>query len=110
VEQGYPLRGKIEVDAGGKDAASTVLIQTGRNATSIPARGEVWVDQRMLRRLDMSVGDEVTIGALHFKVAARIVKDIDQSFGFASFAPRVLMNDADLAATGLLQEGSRIFS
>ncbi|MDH2918092.1 MAG: FtsX-like permease family protein, partial [Sideroxydans sp.] len=26
----------------------------------------------------------------------------------ASFAPRVLMNDADLASTGLLQEGSRI--
>ena len=54
------------------------------------------------------VGDEVGIGAKRFTVAARIVKDIDQSIGFASFAPRVLMNDADLAATGLLQEGSRI--
>jgi putative ABC transport system permease protein len=41
-------------------------------------------------------------------VAARVVKDVDQSVGFASFAPRVLMNDADLASTGLLQEGSRI--
>jgi putative ABC transport system permease protein len=68
----------------------------------------VWVDERLLRRLDMQVGDEVGIGAQRFKIAARIVKDIDQSIGFASFAPRVLMNEVDLASTGLLQEGSRI--
>jgi putative ABC transport system permease protein len=38
------------------------------------------------------------------------VKDIDQSIGFSSFAPRVLMNVQDLAATGLQQEGSRIIN
>ncbi len=97
VEAGYPLRGKIEIDDG-----------NARVAQSIPARGTVWVDERLLRRLDVNVGDELGIGAQHFKVAARIVKDIDQSIGFASFAPRVLMNDTDLASTGLLQEGSRI--
>jgi len=97
VEAGYPLRGEIEV---------APLRQAGEG--SIPQRGSVWVDERLLRRLNIQVGDEVDIGALHFKVAARIVKDIDQSIGFASFAPRVLMNDADLATTGLLQEGSRI--
>jgi putative ABC transport system permease protein len=97
VELGYPLRGKIEIDDGSVHAAMT-----------IPARGSVWVDERLLRRLDMKVGDEVSIGVQRFKVSARIVKDIDQSIGFASFAPRVLMNSADLASTGLLQEGSRI--
>lgn len=97
AEAGYPLRGKIEIDDGSVHVAR-----------AIPAHGTVWVDERLLRRLDMSVGDEVGIGSQRFKVAARIVKDIDQSIGFASFAPRVLMNDADLAATGLLQEGSRI--
>ena len=75
---------------------------------SIPARGTVWVDGRLLRRLDLRVGDEVGIGAQRFTAAARIVRDIDRAVGFYSFAPRVLMNDADLAATGLLQEGSRI--
>lgn len=97
VEAGYPLRGKIEIDDGS--------LQVAR---SIPARGTVWVDERLLRRLDVQVGDEVGIGARRFTVAARIVKDIDQSIGFSSFAPRVLMNDADLASTGLLQEGSRL--
>lgn len=97
VEVGYPLRGKIEINDG-----------TEHVAAGIPARGSVWVDERLLRRLNMQVGDDVGIGARRFVVAARIVKDIDQSIGFASFAPRVLMNEADLAATGLLQEGSRI--
>jgi len=97
AQDGYPLRGKIEIDDGSAHVAQ-----------SIPVRGTVWVDERLLRRLNLSVGDEVGIGAQHFKVVARIVKDIDQSIGFASFAPRVLMNDADLAGTGLVQEGSRI--
>ncbi len=97
VESGYPLRGKIEIDDGAVHIAQ-----------AIPQRGTVWVDERLLRRLDLKVRDEVGIGSRRFKVAARIVKDIDQSIGFSSFAPRVLMNDADLLSTGLLQEGSRI--
>jgi putative ABC transport system permease protein len=106
VEAGYPLRGKIEVDGGVAKNSPPALLLAGER--SIPAHGTVWVDERLLRRFDMNVGDEVGIGARRFTVAARIVKDIDQSIGFASFAPRVLMNDADLAGTGLLQEGSRI--
>ncbi len=97
VGAGYPLRGRIELDDGSAHVAQ-----------DIPARGTVWVDGRLLRRLDLRVGDEVGIGARRFTVAARIVRDIDRAVGFYSFAPRVLMNGDDLAATGLLQEGSRI--
>ncbi|HZW24833.1 MAG TPA: FtsX-like permease family protein [Gallionella sp.] len=97
VEEGYPLRGKIAIEDGGEHAAQ-----------GIPASGTVWADDRLLRRLGLQVGDEVGIGSMRFIVAARVVKDIDQSIGFSSFAPRVLMNAQDLAATGLLQEGSRI--
>ena len=75
---------------------------------SIPTHGTVWADDRLMRHLDVRVGDELVIGAQHFRLAARIVKDIDQSIGFASFAPRVLMNAADMKGTGLLQEGSRV--
>ena len=96
VETGYPLRGEIVV---GRDSSRQY---------SFPVSGDVWADERLMRRLDLRVGDEVGIGARHFRVAARVVKDVDQSVGFASFAPRLLINDADLASTGLLQEGSRI--
>ncbi|HEX5337344.1 MAG TPA: FtsX-like permease family protein, partial [Gallionella sp.] len=106
VEDGYPLRGKIEIDDGAGSTPSLALpLHGGGYAVG---RGTVWADDRLLRRLGLSVGDEVGIGAQRFVVAARIVKDIDQSIGFASFAPRVMMNAQDLVATGLLQEGSRI--
>jgi len=97
VEAGYPLRGKIEIDDGSAHVAK-----------AIPSGGTVWVDERLLRRLNINLGDELGIGVRRFTIGARIVKDIDQSIGFSSFAPRVLMNDADLVSTGLLQEGSRI--
>jgi len=97
VEVDYPLRGKIEIDDGHVHVAK-----------AIPKLGKIWVDDRLLRRLNLQIGDEVGIGERKFVVEARIVKDIDQSIAFASFAPRVLMNDADLDTTGLLQEGSRI--
>lgn len=97
VEPGYPLRGQITIEDGSVHVAQ-----------NIPAPGTIWASQRLLRRLEIRVGDEVSIGRQRFVVAAGIVRDIDQSIGFASFAPRVLMNAEDLAATGLQQEGSRI--
>ncbi|MDH4285593.1 MAG: FtsX-like permease family protein, partial [Gallionellaceae bacterium] len=97
VEEGYPLRGRIEVDDGAQHIAA-----------AIPARGTIWADARLMRRLELRVGDEVNIGALRLRLAARVVRDVDQAIGFASFAPRVLLNMGDLPATGLVQEGSRI--
>src|SRR3970040_3134311 len=86
VEPGYPLRGKIEIDDGSHHVAQ-----------AIPARGTVWVDERLLERLEVDIGDEVGIGERRFTVVAHIVKDIDQSIGFGSFAPRALIDDADPA-------------
>ena len=97
VEEGYPLRGKIHIDDG------TQLVAQG-----IPAPGTAWVDKRLLQRMGLQLGDKVDIGALNMRVGARVVRDVDQSVGFASFAPRVLINAADLPASGLVQPGSRI--
>ena len=101
VEQGYPLRGKIIID----DGAQHVI----KNENSmIPARGTLWADERLMQRLGLQLGDEVGVGELHLRVAARVVRFVDQSVGFASFAPRVILNAEDLPASGLVQEGSRI--
>ncbi|MBI5918264.1 MAG: FtsX-like permease family protein [Nitrosomonadales bacterium] len=97
VAAGYPLRGKIAIDDGVTHAASHA-----------PALGEVWADERLMRRLGLQLGDELEVGALRLRLAARVVRDVDQSVGFASFAPRVTLNAADLPASGLVQEGSRI--
>ncbi|RFC35653.1 MAG: putative ABC transport system permease protein [Candidatus Nitrotoga sp. SPKER] len=97
VEAGYPLRGKIHIDDGTQHAAQ-----------GIPTPGTIWADKRLLQRMGLQLGNEVVIGALHMRVAARVVSDVDQSVGFASFAPRVQINAADLPASGLVQPGSRI--
>ncbi len=87
----------------GPDVAASELV-----GSSIPARGTLWADARLMQRLGLQLGDEVDIGALRLRLAARVVRDVDQSVGFASFAPRVLINSADLSASGLVQVGSRI--
>ena len=97
VEDGYPLRGKITVD----DGAAHV-------AQAIPARGTLWADERLQLRMGLKLGDEVTLGRLQLRLAAQVVRDVDQSVGFASFVPRVLINAADLPESGLVQEGSRL--
>jgi len=97
VEAGYPLRGAIEIKDVGLHVAKT-----------IPQPGTLWVDERVMRRYALHAGDKLGVGAQHFIVAAAIVKEVEPAIGFASFTPRVVMNQADVAATGLLQEGSRI--
>ena len=111
VEEGYPLRGKIQIadamDNGSLNSEDTAPAP-GHTAQAVPARGTLWADERLMRRMSLQLGDEVNIGALHLRVAARVIKDVDQSVSFASVAPRVHINLADLNATRLVQEGSRI--
>ena len=97
VESGYPLRGKITIDDG-----------TTHVAQFIPARGTLWADERLMLRMGLRLGDKVRLGRLHLRVAGEVVHDVNQSFGFASFAPRAIINSADLPASGLVQPGSRI--
>ncbi|WP_035382770.1 FtsX-like permease family protein [Ferriphaselus sp. R-1] len=112
VEAGYPLRGSLVIDTGdgmAEAAPSPQPSPNGRGSDSnIPAPGTAWADERLLRRLDLQTGDTLEVGALHLRLAARVVRDVDQSAGFASFAPRLTLNAADLPASGLVQEGSRI--
>lgn len=108
LEEGYPLRGKVEISdtalANGSDNGAA----QGYTALAVPARGTLWADDRLLRRMTLQPGDEVNVGALRLRLVARVIKDVDQSVSFASVAPRVHINMADLVATRLVQEGSRI--
>jgi putative ABC transport system permease protein len=117
VEAGYPLRGKIEIDDGNGGGARPTSVpppqpspggRGGKREKQLLVSGTVWVDERLMRHFNLHAGEAVGIGAKQFIVAARIVKDVDQAVGFAGFAPRVMMNERDVASTGLLQEGSRI--
>ncbi len=100
VTPGYPLRGAVRIAA--------VPFGAARSVHSIPARGEVWLDARILAQLDLEVGASLRIGGASFRIAHVLDYRPDQGTGFVNLAPAVLMNSADVAATGLVQPGSRV--
>jgi len=100
VPPGYPLRGSLTV---ARDAQAA-----GAETRDIPARGEAWVDAPLLDALGLAVGDTLLLGDTQMKVARVIVTEPDRGTGFVNFAPRVMVNDADLPATHLVQPASRV--
>jgi putative ABC transport system permease protein len=102
VEAGYPLRGELKV------ASSLVQAETAAKTTTIPASGEVWVEAAGLEALGLDVGDCVLLGNSRLRISRVLVHEPDRGAGFMNFAPRVLMNSADLDVTALIQPASRI--
>jgi putative ABC transport system permease protein len=100
VSDAYPLRGQLRLKAA-PDAAE-------RNVAGAPARGTVWVDAALLDGLQLKVGDDLLLGDTALQITQLIVIEPDRGAGFMSFAPRVMLNQADLADTGLIQPASRV--
>jgi len=100
VEPGYPLRGSLKIAT-----APEALEQTTRE---IPAPGAVWVDGNLLDALGLKMGDTLLMGSSRLRIERLIVVEPDRGAGFMNFAPRVMMNASDLAATGLVQPASRM--
>jgi len=100
VSEGYPLRGDVRI--------SDNLFDKQRIAQGIPASGSVWADGALMARLDVNVGDLVSVGESDLRIAAVLRYRPDQSIGFASLAPSLVIGSGDLPATALISEGSRV--
>ena len=100
VAPGYPLRGSLTVAPAPDDP--------GARTRDVPAKGEVWVDAALLDSIGLAMGDPLLLGDSSFKVARVIVNEPDRGGGFINFAPRVMLNQADLDATHLVQPASRV--
>ena len=100
VSDTYPLRGQLTLNSG---AGSAELKTAGS-----PEPGTVWVDPALLTSLALQVGDALLLGDASLRIAKVIVIEPDRGAGFMSFAPRVLLNQADLPSTGLIQPASRV--
>lgn len=101
VEQGFPLRGKLTI----RDAETP---QAQKTVNTIPAPGTVWMEPSLAKKLDLKLGDEVSVGNSQLKVAALLLQEPSRGGDMFNIAPRLLMNSADVAATGLIQFGSRV--
>ena len=100
IGDGYPLRGAVRIAAD--------LFGEEQAAVGIPEPGSVWADRSLLAKLNLGVGDRIEVGEADLKVAAVLTYRPDQSIGFASLAPSLLLNLRDMPATALINEGSRV--
>ncbi len=100
VSQDYPLRGALRVQDAVDDADAPTR--------DIPARGTAWIDSQALHSLRIAPGDRVKVGESTFAVTKIISIEPDRGTSFINFAPRVMINLADLPATQLIQPGARV--
>lgn len=100
VSGGYPLRGTLRVaaDRNQPDAATK----------DIPAPGTVWLDEQLAAGLAAKPGDVINVGDITLRFAKVLTLEPDRGASFFAVAPRLLMNQADLPATQLIQVGSRV--
>ena len=100
VSKGYPLRGQLKTSTG-IDSEAEVM-------SAIPVQGEAWVDQRVLARLGVELGDSIDVGELALRMTRIITSEPDHKGNFSSLMPRVMINDKDLPATKIIQPGSHV--
>jgi putative ABC transport system permease protein len=100
VTDGYPLRGQLIVAAGPR--------QPEEPAREVVPAGQAWVDAPLLDSLGVQIGDTLLLGDAQLRITRVIVIEPDRGAGFMAFAPRVMINQAGLGATGLVQPASRV--
>ncbi|QDW66504.1 ABC transporter permease [Luteimonas granuli] len=99
IGEGFPLRGEYRV--AGADGVE-------RAAQGVPAPGTLWMSRGGADTLGARIGDRVGVGTLELRLAALVVQEPDAALDYFNVAPKVFIHPDDLAATGLVQEGSRI--
>ncbi|MCQ4347393.1 ABC transporter permease [Pseudomonas stutzeri] len=99
VDAAYPLRGQL------KSAAQPYAAEESGGR---PAPGEAWVEARLLAALDLAIGEQIEVGRQVLRLTRVLTYEPDRSSDFYSLTPRVLINLADLEATGVVQPGSRV--
>ncbi|WP_347929355.1 ABC transporter permease [Pseudomonas helvetica] len=99
VDGVYPLRGQL------KSAPAPFAPE---EAGGSPKPGEAWAEARLLTALNLKVGDTIDVGMKTLHLTRVLTYEPDRAGNFYSLTPRVMINLADLAATGVVQPGSRV--
>lgn len=96
----YPLRGYLKTTT--SDYSAETSVDQG------PEPGAAWVDKRVLSALKLKLGGTLTVGEKKLTVNRIITYEPDKRGDFYSFSPRVMINQQDLEATGVIQPGSHV--
>src|SRR5260370_26238749 len=99
VDGGYPMLGELTLDP--KMPMGDLLAE--RDGAFGAA-----ADSTLLARLDLKIGDRVSIGGATFQIRSVVGAEPDKPAGGVGFGPRFLVSEAGLRATEFLQPGSLV--
>ena len=100
VSSGYPLRGALRT--------SPTLNAPDAETPRVPLAGEAWPDERLATTLKLPAGTSLSLGRSAVVSGPVLTLEPDRGMNVFALAPRLMINLADLAATGLIQSGSRV--
>ncbi len=92
VDAAYPLYGKLR-------------LADGRNV-SLPPADTAWIGPALAERTGVTTGDTLRLGSAGFRVGGIIADEPDRLGEGFTLGPVVIVSDAGLARTGLIQPGS----
>ena len=95
VEKGYPFYGTVE-------------LASGRTFSEVLTPGSIIVEQPVLDRLNVGLGDHLQIGSAELTIVDIVIAEPDRPVSFFSFGPRIFIAAADLEGLDLIRKGSRI--
>ena len=99
VDGAYPMLGELTLDP--KMPATDLLAE--RDGVFGAA-----ADSTLLARLDLKIGDRITVGSATFQIRSVIDAEPDKLAGGVGLGPRFLVSEGALRATQLLQPGSLV--
>jgi putative ABC transport system permease protein len=103
VDQRYPMLGELTLDP---RMPLPDLLAEQQDAAG--AAFGAAVDSTLLARLDLKLGDRLSIGAATFQIRSVVGAEPDKLAGGMGLGPRFLVSERALRATGLLQPGSLV--
>ncbi len=95
VEAGYPFYGSVK-------------LASGRNFSEQLTAGNVIVEQQLLDRLQLRVGDRLRIGSSSLTIQDILISEPDRPVNLFPLGPRIMISAADLASLELVGTGSRV--
>jgi putative ABC transport system permease protein len=99
IEPSWPAIGQAALSPA-LSAQDSVGVQNGAYGAA--------VDEALLQRLDLKIGDAISLGDLRLTLRAILTSEPDRLAAGLGLGPRVLISRAALDATGLVQPGSLV--
>lgn len=105
VEPSYPLYGSLHLDP---DSKLVSLLNLPPQQCPVPPCYGVVVQESLLIRMGLTVGDRIKIGEGWFLITGLVRSEPDRMANMFSLGPRVFLSQEGLRTTGLIRLGSRL--